>query len=92
MLSMTWARGLGWGLLAWCAGVALQLQQEALWPLWAYAGLWVLAAVLAFLMSGLWLRFMGPVESPVGDVVRLTFRWAVRCAVWCTAWGVLAFA
>ena len=92
MLSMTWARGMGWGLLAWCAGVALQLQQEALWPLWAYACLWVLAAVLAFLMSGLWLRFMGPVESPVGGVVKWAVRLAVWCAVWCTAWGVLAFA
>jgi len=80
MLSMTWARGLGLGLLAWCAGVALQLQQEALWPLWAYAGLWVLATALVFLMCGLWLRLMGSVWG------------TVRCAVWSTAWLVLAFA
>ncbi|PUE47123.1 DNA internalization-related competence protein ComEC/Rec2 [Limnohabitans sp. 2KL-1] len=39
MMFMVWARGLGPGLLAWCAGVAVQLQQEALWPLAGYAGL-----------------------------------------------------
>jgi competence protein ComEC len=32
-----------WGLLAWCAGIALQLQQETLWALTAYAALASLA-------------------------------------------------
>ena len=91
MLSMTWARGLGLGLLAWCAGVALQLQQEALWPLGAYAGLWVLALVLALSLSGLLLRFG---VWPVGWR-GLTWRlvWGpVWCTAWCTVWFVLAFA
>jgi len=37
--------GRGWfvGLLAWCAGIALQLQQETLWALSAYAALASLA-------------------------------------------------
>ena len=87
MLSMTWARGLGLGLLAWCAGVALQLQQEALWPLGAYAGLWVLALVLALSLSGLLLRFG---VWPVGWR-GLTWR-LVWVPVWCTVWFVLAFA
>ena len=40
MTSMAWARALGWSLLAWCLGVALQLQQVDLWPLLGYgAGL-----------------------------------------------------
>ncbi|PUE08295.1 DNA internalization-related competence protein ComEC/Rec2 [Limnohabitans sp. T6-20] len=37
MLSMKWGQSLGLVLLAWCAGVALQLQQQALWSAWAYA-------------------------------------------------------
>jgi competence protein ComEC len=37
MLSLKWGRGLALGLLAWCAGVAWQLQQQALWPVWGYA-------------------------------------------------------
>lgn len=43
MLSMGWARVLVAGLLAWCLGVALQLQQTALWS----EALYVLALVLA---------------------------------------------
>ena len=37
MWSLKWGQGLGLGLLAWCVGVALQLQQEALWPMLGYA-------------------------------------------------------
>jgi competence protein ComEC len=37
MMSMAWSRLLGWCLLAWCLGVALQLQQLALWPDLGYA-------------------------------------------------------
>ncbi len=36
MTSMAWARALGWCLLAWCLGVALQLQQVELWPVMGY--------------------------------------------------------
>ena len=45
MTGMPGSRLLGWCLLGWCAGVALQLQQEALWPTGAYAGLLALAVV-----------------------------------------------
>ena len=43
MIALGWVRGLGVSLLAGCAGVALQLQQAALWPLLVYAGLLALA-------------------------------------------------
>jgi competence protein ComEC len=36
MHTLRWARGLSPVLLAWCAGVAVQLQQTALWPAAAY--------------------------------------------------------
>ena len=68
MLSMTWARGLGVGLLSWCAGVALQLQQEALWSVWAYAGL------LALALCGLLLRPW--VVSAWGRALILCLIWA----------------
>jgi competence protein ComEC len=48
LASMRWAQGLGWVLLAWCGGIALQLQQAALWPFGAYAALGVLALGLAW--------------------------------------------
>lgn len=67
MLSMTWARGLGVGLLAWCTGVALQLQQEALWSVWAYA------VLLALALCGLLLRLWG---------VPAWVRSLVLCLVW----------
>jgi competence protein ComEC len=50
MMFMTWGRGLGLGLLAWCLGVALQLQQAALWPWAAYGGCLVLASLGAWLL------------------------------------------
>jgi len=37
MMAMSWARVLGVSLLAWSLGVALQLQQTALWPTLLYA-------------------------------------------------------
>lgn len=67
MLSMTWARGLGVGLLSWCAGVALQLQQEALWSVWFYAGL------LALALCGLLLRL---------GAVRAWGRALILCLIW----------
>jgi len=45
MHDLRWAQGLGPALLAWCAGVALQLQQPALWPAEAYAALAALAVL-----------------------------------------------
>ena len=48
---MTGARWWDLGLLAWCVGVALQLQQTALWSGWAYGG-----ALALVLCCGWWLR------------------------------------
>lgn len=48
LASMRWSQGLGWVLLAWCGGIALQLQQAALWPFGAYAALGVLALGIAW--------------------------------------------
>ena len=50
MAAMGWARGLGLGLLAWCVGVALQLQQEALWSVMGYAVMLALALVFGLLL------------------------------------------
>ena len=47
MRSLNWGRGLGLNLLAWCAGVAVQLQQAALWPMPSYAALLGAALLLA---------------------------------------------
>jgi len=44
-----WAAPLHWALLAWCAGIALQLQQAALSPVWLYA----LVALAAVVLQGL---------------------------------------
>lgn len=44
-------QGLFLGLLAWCAGVALQLQQETLWAVSAYVSLASLAGV-----AGWWIH------------------------------------
>ena len=43
MMPMAWARHMGTALLAWCLGVAVQLQQTALWPVAAYLLLLCLA-------------------------------------------------
>jgi len=48
MMAMSWARVLGVSLLAWCVGVALQLQQTALWPTWLYGAGLVLAGAVAW--------------------------------------------
>lgn len=48
MMGMAWARHLAGACLAWCAGVALQLQQEALWSPWVYAGMGAAALVGAW--------------------------------------------
>jgi competence protein ComEC len=47
---MAWARHLGWLLLAWCLGVAVQLQQAVLWPVAAYAGGLLGVVALALLL------------------------------------------
>lgn len=52
MMSMCWARNLGFGLLAWCVGVALQLQQMVLWPPVAYVTGLVLAGLGVWMLSG----------------------------------------
>ena len=54
MSTMGWARGLGWSLLAWCLGVAAQLQQKTLWPLGAYAGLAALALAVGWFVFRPW--------------------------------------
>lgn len=48
MRSMAWARISGVGLLAWCLGVALQLQQHALWSVPIYVLVLCLACVCAW--------------------------------------------
>lgn len=62
MGSMACARGLGWALLAGCAGVALQLQQVVLWSVGAYAGLLglALAGVLARALTRARTQVNGP--------------------------------
>jgi len=46
MHTLRWARGLSPVLLAWCAGVAVQLQQTALWPAAAYGAVAGLALAI----------------------------------------------
>ena len=50
MMAMGWARVLGASLLAWCLGVALQLQQMALWPTALYAAGLALACPVAWVL------------------------------------------
>ena len=68
MWALKWGQGLGWHLLAWCAGVALQLQQERLWPALVY-----LAVLAVTGCTGLALRQLG-----------LPLRWLTLglCLVW----------
>jgi competence protein ComEC len=70
MMSGTWAHGLGWRLLVACAGVALQLQQESLWPGAVYACLAALAWACAWFHTR-W-RF---------NVMRLMGWWLLAFAV-----------
>lgn len=75
MMFMGWARGLAGGLLAWCLGVALQLQQAALWSWAAYGSCLVLAGAGAWL-----LRRANFVQSV-----------PVRMGLWACVWLVAAF-
>ena len=68
IMFMMGSRWWGLGLLAWCAGVALQLQQAALWSAWAYAGMAALA-----LCGGLLLR---------RRVVPVWCRAMAVCGIW----------
>lgn len=77
MNSMGWARHLAWNLLAWCLGVALQLQQADLWPLATYVS--VLMGVVACV--GL-LKSWRP--------SRTAFRTAQLLA-WAGVWAAAAF-
>lgn len=85
MSAMNWARGLGWGLLAWCLGVALQLQQVALWPVAAY-GLGLACGVGAAWWLRWWTR-----KDPSGHPTRLTAPWVLRRAAGCLLWAATAF-
>ena len=53
---LRWAHGLSFVLLAWCAGVAIQLQQVVLWSAWAYGGLAAVALLAWWRIrtDGLW--------------------------------------
>ena len=68
------ARHLSWAVLAWLLGVALQLQQSALWPVWGYA------AGLALALTVVWgLPRWRPAAALVGGgcaVVALAFSCA----------------
>ena len=76
MMSMGWARGLGWGLLAWCLGVALQLQQAALWPVALYG------AVLGMVAAAAWfLRFLALRRLSV-QRHRPTGLWVLGSLLW----------
>ncbi len=75
MMFMGWARGLGYGLLAWCLGVALQLQQAVLWS-WAAYGACLFAAVV-----GAWcLHRASPLPSGFA-----------RIGLWALVWSAAAF-
>jgi competence protein ComEC len=81
MTSMGWARGLGAGLLAWCLGVALQLQQTVLWPVAGY-GLGLAFVVATALLLRWWAR-----RDTNDHRLSLSARWAF----WGLLWAVLAF-
>ncbi|PUE41504.1 DNA internalization-related competence protein ComEC/Rec2 [Limnohabitans sp. Bal53] len=81
MTTLNWSRGLGGGLLAWCLGVAMQLQQTALWPVSAY-GLGLVCVVAAA-----WL--LRSSASKKRKVPRLPL--SVRWALWGLLWAVSAF-
>jgi competence protein ComEC len=75
MSAMGWARSLGGGLLAWCLGVALQLQQAALWSVATYVGgLLGVCAVLVVLRRSRRLKHAG---------------WAIP--LWAGVWAAAAF-
>jgi competence protein ComEC len=78
MMSLRWAQGLAPALLAWCAGVALQLQQSQLWSAPVYGAMGGLA--LAGLSWPAWRR------------MRAFIGVCLACALLsfaCTAWHAL---
>ena len=79
MNSMGWARHLAWNLLAWCLGVALQLQQADLWPLATYVS--VLMGVVA--CAGL-LKSWRPSRTAFRTAQLLAWAWVWAAAAFCT--------
>jgi competence protein ComEC len=79
MTSMGWARGLGMGLLAWCLGVALQLQQAALWPVAAYG------ACLALVIGAAWRLRQWRHHEKTALRPQVRVRLAACCLLWATA-------
>ncbi|WP_090045997.1 DNA internalization-related competence protein ComEC/Rec2 [Limnohabitans sp. 2KL-27] len=78
MMSLVWARGLGVGLMAWCLGVALQLQQSALWPVVAYGG------VLLGVVGMAWLLHGRTRDEPTDRPNAVWARWVMGCLL-CSA-------
>lgn len=76
MMSMGWARGLGGGLLAWCMGVALQLQQAALWPVAVYGAVLTMVAAAAWFLR--WITLRRPSEQRH----RPTGLWVLGFLLW----------
>ena len=78
MMSLRWAQGMAPALLAWCSGVALQLQQSQLWSAPVYGAMVVLA--LAGLGWPAWRR-MGAFIGVCLACALLSFA--------CTGWHAL---
>ncbi len=76
MMSMGWARGLGGGLLCWCLGVALQLQQAALWPVAVYG------AVLAMVVVAAWFLRVLNLKYPRVQRHRPSGLWVLGSLLW----------
>lgn len=76
MMSMGWARGLGGGPLAWCMGVALQLQQAALWPVAVYS------AVLTMVAAAAWFLRWFTLRRPSEQRHRPTGLWVLGFLLW----------
>jgi len=74
---MDWARHLAGSLLAWCLGVALQLQQAVLWPIAAYASGVLGAVTVAWLLKG-----APPWKKSA---------WAAQAGAWGLVWAAAAF-
>ena len=96
MMSMAWARGLGTGLLAWCLGVALQLQQAALWPVAAYGACLAGAAGIACLLRRWpWGRRPQPdpelAQKSAQKLAPRSLRPAAHLLTWCLLWATAAF-
>jgi len=74
-MAMGWARVLGTGLLAWCLGVALQLQQRSLWPVLVYG------AGLALVCVGAW-ALRRWVLGPRAAVLAWGLLWVCAAFAW----------